>query len=89
MTAYASVDTAIEAMKQGAADYITKPFKVDEIKLVIEKIDQPPQTSGRKHHAQAPAPGRQLVRQFHRQSGIGRPDEKAGPTGRRDPIRPC
>jgi len=37
MTAYASVDSAIEAMKQGAADYITKPFKIDEIKLVIEK----------------------------------------------------
>ncbi len=37
MTAYASVDTAIEAMKQGASDYITKPFKVDEIKLAIEK----------------------------------------------------
>ncbi|MCK4461528.1 MAG: sigma-54-dependent Fis family transcriptional regulator [candidate division Zixibacteria bacterium] len=38
MTAYASVETAIEAMKHGAADYITKPFKVDEIKLTIEKI---------------------------------------------------
>ena len=37
MTAYASVDTAIEAMKRGAVDYITKPFKVDEIKLAIEK----------------------------------------------------
>jgi len=37
MTAFASVDTAIEAMKRGAADYITKPFKIDEIKLVIEK----------------------------------------------------
>jgi DNA-binding NtrC family response regulator len=37
MTAFASVDTAIEAMKEGALDYITKPFKVDEIKLVIEK----------------------------------------------------
>jgi DNA-binding NtrC family response regulator len=37
MTAFASVDTAIEAIKQGATDYITKPFKVDEIKLVIEK----------------------------------------------------
>ncbi len=37
MTAYASVDTAIEAMKRGASDYITKPFKVDEIKLIIEK----------------------------------------------------
>jgi len=32
MTAYASVDSAIEAMKQGAVDYVTKPFKVDEIK---------------------------------------------------------
>jgi DNA-binding NtrC family response regulator len=37
MTAFASVDTAIEAMKEGALDYVTKPFKVDEIKLVIEK----------------------------------------------------
>lgn len=37
MTAYASVDTAIDAMKQGAVDYITKPFKVDEIKIAIEK----------------------------------------------------
>lgn len=37
MTAFAAVDTAIEAMKQGAADYITKPFKIDEIKLAIEK----------------------------------------------------
>ena len=37
MTAFAAVDTAIEAMKEGALDYITKPFKVDEIKLVIEK----------------------------------------------------
>jgi two-component system response regulator HydG len=37
MTAFASVDTAIEAMKEGAADYITKPFRVDEIMLVIEK----------------------------------------------------
>ncbi len=37
MTAFATVDSAIEAMKLGAADYITKPFKVDEIKLTIEK----------------------------------------------------
>ncbi|HUV31911.1 MAG TPA: sigma-54 dependent transcriptional regulator [Acidobacteriota bacterium] len=37
MTAFASVDTAIEAMKRGAADYITKPFKVDEIKLAIDR----------------------------------------------------
>ena len=37
ITAFASTDTAIAAMKEGAYDYITKPFKVDEIRLIIEK----------------------------------------------------
>src|ERR1041385_6651896 len=37
MTAYSTTETAIAAMKQGAYDYISKPFKVDEIKVVIEK----------------------------------------------------
>ena len=38
MTAYASTDTAVEAMKSGAYDYITKPFKVDEVKLIIKNV---------------------------------------------------
>ncbi|MBI3637290.1 MAG: sigma-54-dependent Fis family transcriptional regulator [Candidatus Rokubacteria bacterium] len=33
VTAYASTETAVEAMRLGAYDYITKPFKLDEIKL--------------------------------------------------------
>ena len=37
ITAFSSVDTAILAMKQGAYDYISKPFKEDEILLVLEK----------------------------------------------------
>lgn len=37
MTAFASVESAIEAMKLGASDYIAKPFKVDQVKLVIDK----------------------------------------------------
>ncbi|RTZ93865.1 MAG: sigma-54-dependent Fis family transcriptional regulator, partial [Deltaproteobacteria bacterium] len=36
VTAYASNETAIEGMKHGAYDYITKPFKIDEIKVVIK-----------------------------------------------------
>ncbi len=36
ITAYASTDTAIKAMKEGAYDYITKPFKIEEIKLIIK-----------------------------------------------------
>jgi len=38
MTAYASTETAVEAMKSGAYDYITKPFKVDEVKLIIKNV---------------------------------------------------
>ncbi len=37
ITAYASIDTAIEAMKLGAYDYFTKPFKVNEIKIHIRR----------------------------------------------------
>jgi len=37
ITAHGSIDTAIEAMKIGATDYITKPFKLEEIKLQITK----------------------------------------------------
>ena len=37
ITAYASTETAIQALKLGAYDYITKPFNVDEIKIIIEK----------------------------------------------------
>ncbi len=37
MTAYASVKTAVEALKSGAFDYLTKPLDVDELKILIEK----------------------------------------------------
>jgi len=38
MTAYASVDTAVEAMKKGAYDYIVKPLHLQEIGITIKKI---------------------------------------------------
>jgi DNA-binding NtrC family response regulator len=37
MTAYASVDTAIEAMKLGAFQYVPKPFKIDELQVQIQR----------------------------------------------------
>src|SRR5580765_5396763 len=37
VTAFASTETAVEAMKLGAYDYVTKPFKLDEIRLTIAK----------------------------------------------------
>lgn len=40
MSAYGSVDTAVECMKSGAYDYISKPFKNDEIVLVLRKAEE-------------------------------------------------
>jgi len=37
MTAYGTTQTAIEAMKRGAYDYVTKPFKMDELKVLIRR----------------------------------------------------
>ncbi|MBU0550033.1 sigma-54 dependent transcriptional regulator [Myxococcota bacterium] len=37
MTAYASTETAVKAMKMGAEDYFTKPFQLDEVKAVVAK----------------------------------------------------
>ena len=37
MTAYASVDTAREALKSGAYDYLTKPLDIDELNLILQR----------------------------------------------------
>ena len=38
MTAYATVDTAVQAMKQGAYDYLVKPFEPEELSLMVGKL---------------------------------------------------
>lgn len=38
ITAHSSIDTAVEAMKKGAADYLEKPINFDELFLRLEKI---------------------------------------------------
>ncbi len=40
MTAFGSVETAVEAMKKGAYDYITKPFDKEELLLIINRIKE-------------------------------------------------
>jgi len=40
MSAYGSIDTAVEAMKRGAYDFISKPFKPDEVLLTLKKAEE-------------------------------------------------
>ena len=40
ITGHASVETAIQAMRDGAFDYITKPIKLDEVKITLQKASE-------------------------------------------------
>ena len=37
MTAYATIETAVDAIKQGAFDYLSKPFTADQLQAVIQQ----------------------------------------------------
>ena len=40
MTGYGSVESAVQAMRLGAYDYITKPFRVEEMKIVLQRMTE-------------------------------------------------
>jgi two-component system response regulator HydG len=67
MTAYASVETAVEALKKGAYDYLTKPLDFDELRLTMERA---------MDHSQLREENRllreRLASRFDRQNLIGR-----------------
>ncbi|MFA5516401.1 MAG: sigma-54 dependent transcriptional regulator [Desulfuromonadales bacterium] len=63
MSAYGSIDAAIDCMKQGAYDYISKPFKPDEVLLTLRKAEERlglrrenAQLREKLHHRESPAP---------------------------------
>ena len=51
LTAHGTVDNAVEAIKVGAFDYMTKPFDKDELRLVIEKATKTAQLQGSEPEA--------------------------------------
>ena len=48
ITAYATFDTAVEAVKRGAADYVPKPFTPNQIRLILEKLGRQRQEAARR-----------------------------------------
>jgi DNA-binding NtrC family response regulator len=47
MTAFGSIDSAVQAIKEGAYDYLTKPFKMDEIIVVVRRAMEERRLHGR------------------------------------------
>ena len=68
ITAFASMENAISAMKKGAFDYITKPFKNDEVLVVLRNAVERAAAGRRERRAQAePAGALPQVCRHHRQ----------------------
>ena len=67
VTAFASTETAVEAMKLGAYDYITKPFKLEEIRLIIAKA-----LERKRLHEENAALKRQLRRERGFENFVGK-----------------
>ena len=53
MTAYGSIETAVTAMKLGASDYLLKPFKPDQLSLVMEKVFHQHRLASEYHYLKA------------------------------------
>ena len=53
MTAYSSVDDAVEAMKHGAHDYLTKPLDFDRLRLTLTRALDHHQVEEKRHQVQA------------------------------------
>src|SRR6266436_5319483 len=45
ITAYATVETAVEALREGASDYVLKPFKFDDLRLRVQRLLEHPTAS--------------------------------------------
>ena len=58
MSAYGSVDTAVECMKKGAYDFISKPFKKDEIVMVLKKAEERERLKEENRRLKSEASGR-------------------------------
>jgi two-component system response regulator AtoC len=78
MSAYGTVDTAVECLKQGAYDYVSKPFKTDEVVLCLKKAEE---RIGLQRENQ------RLKRQLHQQEETGFIGESAAAEKIRELIK--
>ena len=89
VTAYATIDTAVEAIRRGAADYLPKPFTPAQIRHAVEQVAGAPAPVAAARRPRAAAQGRGA----RRRSRQHRPGDARGarhdPARRRRPMRAC
>ena len=68
ITAFASTETAVEALRLGACDYLTKPFDVDELKLLVRNDARAPAAAAGERPAEAGARRGAPVQQHRRRA---------------------
>ena len=90
LTAYSDVETAVAVMKQGAYHYVTKPFNLDEIALLVGKaLETTPAAAGVAGHPRETA-GAVQSRPHHRRLRRRSPRSRScSARSRRAPPRPC
>ena len=66
VTAYATVDSAVEAMKEGAEDYVAKPFNIEEIRVVVRRVFEKRGSCAAQHVAAGAVENEIPIRQYHR-----------------------
>jgi len=69
MTAYGSIDKAVEAMKRGAADYITKPYNLDDLEMRLGRV-----LKSRKMETENASLQEQLDRKYGMENIVGNSD---------------
>ncbi|MBW1635240.1 MAG: sigma-54-dependent Fis family transcriptional regulator [Deltaproteobacteria bacterium] len=57
MTAYSTVESAVETIQQGAHDYLTKPLDFDRLRLALERAVDHHQVIAKKYQEESPMPG--------------------------------
>lgn len=80
ITAHGSVDSAVEALKQGAFDYVTKPFDRDELHAVIQKALATEQRNAQRLQDEGPDTFGQIVGTTSAMRDIFRLVEKVAPS---------
>ena len=89
MTAFASTETAVEAMRLGACDYLVKPFDVDELKLKVREKLESRATAAGEPAAQARAQRAARLCRHHRPQLADAGRLRPGGVGGRARRAPC